>query len=30
VHITVPLTLTISPAPNEPTTTFTIVLDRIV
>jgi hypothetical protein len=30
VHVTVPLTLTISPAQNEPTTTFTIVLDQIV
>jgi hypothetical protein len=30
VHVTVPLTLTISPAQNEPTTAFTILLDEIV
>ena len=30
VHVRVPLTLTISPAPNEPATAFTIVLDEIV
>ena len=30
VHVSVPLTLTISPAPNEPATAFTIVLDEIV
>jgi hypothetical protein len=30
VHVTVPLTLTISPAPGEPTAAFTIVLDEIV
>jgi hypothetical protein len=30
VHVTVPLKLTISPAPGEPATTFTIVLDEMV